>query len=152
MARRKRSRRPPEAEISADTPVDPDVARFAARTWQQEAEERDRKRAAREARQREEEHQTLTAAKDAAARDVKRLRMQEHVKASDAAAAEGAYRKALADLIAFETGSAPAWAGSASADVEADPSDGDDADAPPEAASGESADAPDGAVSPDEQG
>jgi hypothetical protein len=148
LARRKRSRRP-EGEVSAVTPVDPDVARFAARAWQQQADERDRKRAAREARQREELHQTLIAAKDAAASDVKRLRMHEYGKAGAAAAADGAYRQALADLIAFETGAAPAWAASGAAgDVETDAGD----NAASEAGPGESAGLPDGGDVPDEQG
>ena len=47
--------------------------------------------------------------------------MQEHVKASEAAAAEVAYRKALADLIAFETGTAPAWAASPTSSATAVP-------------------------------
>ncbi len=55
--------------------------------------------------------------KDAAAREVKRLRAAAGVQPSDAAAAETAYRVALADLIAFETGSAPDWAPTAATEA-----------------------------------
>lgn len=136
MARDKRSRRPPEAvtgeSVSKDTPVDPDVARFAERTFQQRAAEQDRKRADREARRLEEEHEQLIGVKDAAAGEVKRLRTRDHVTASQAEDAETAYRKALADLIAFETGTAPVWAASAGTDA-AEPPQGDDEAEPQQA-------------------
>jgi hypothetical protein len=104
-------------------PIDPDVAMFAARTFERQAAERDAKRAEREARRREAEHETLLAAKDRAAKEVKRLRTLERVQAGEAAAADEAYRTALAELISFETGSAPAWAPSTEAEPETtDPS------------------------------
>ncbi len=99
-------------------PIDPDVAMFAARTFERQAAERDAKRAEREARRREAEHETLLAAKDRAAKEVKRLRTLERVQAGEAAAADEAYRTALAELISFETGSAPAWAPSTEAEPE----------------------------------
>lgn len=131
MARDKRSGRPPRPssgeEISKDTPVHPDVARFAARVMEQQAADRERKREGREARAREEQHQRLIADKDAAAGAVKRLRSREHVPPGEAAAAEAAYRQALATLISFETGAAPAWAGAAEPEAGPEP----DAEDPP---------------------
>jgi DNA-binding transcriptional regulator YiaG len=137
MPRAKR-RKSPGSPTSADAPIDPDVARFAARTFQQQAAERDAKRAEREARQREEEHQQLLATKDAAVAEVKRLRTRDHVKRDDAAAAEAAYRLALANLIEFETGSAPGWAGPTTSAVES----------PSEAELDDVAESPDGGEMP----
>lgn len=114
MARSKRPRRPPSEEAAAaitkDTPVHPEVARFAERVRQQKEAERAAKQAERDARRRDDEHQQLLAAKDSAAASVKRLRTREHVTADEAAAAEAGYRSALAGLIAFETGAPPVWA------------------------------------------
>ncbi len=153
MTRRKRSRRALEAAReqgdAAAIPVDPDVARFVTRTREQQAAERERKRAKRERRQRAEEHQRRMATKDAAVAEVKRLRAGARSTAEQIATADAAYRAALADLIAFETGVTPAWAASdASGHVETDAQD----DAPPDAGSDDAAAPPDGGDSPDEQG
>ncbi len=97
---------------------------FAARTFERQAAEREAKQASRDARRREEQHQTLISSKDQAASEVKRLRSLDHTQPGEAAAAEEAYRRALADLIAFETGKAPAWAATPAAEPESlDPGD-----------------------------
>ncbi|MDQ6697419.1 MAG: hypothetical protein M3Z46_08180 [Actinomycetota bacterium] len=114
MARDNRSGASPpgdsEPKAAGQKPIDPDVAMFAARTFERQAAERQAKQAQRDARRRDEEHQALVASKDAAAAEVKRLRTVERADPHEAEAAEATYRKALADLISFETGSAPAWA------------------------------------------
>lgn len=86
------------------------MARFATRTREQQVADRQRKQAKREQRQRAEEHERRIATKDAAAAAVKRLRAAPRSTADETAAADAAYRVALADLIAFETGTLPAWA------------------------------------------
>lgn len=150
MARDKRSRpsptgTPPPARPE-DTPIDPDVAMFAARTFERQAAERDAKQAQRDARRREEEHQVLISTKDAAASEVKRLRTLERVQPTEAAAAEAAYRNALADLISFETGSAPAWAPAVPAESATEP----ESAAPSESA--ESAESAESTESTDSEG
>jgi hypothetical protein len=104
-------------------PIDPDVARFAAalRAQEQEREAEAERRAAQRQRQAEEEaernrHDDLRNAKDRAAaalRDARRTG-----RSAEVSAAEAAYRTALAELLAFETGSRPSW----SAAGETDPS------------------------------
>ncbi len=125
------------SDASKDAPIDPDVAMFAARTFERQAAEREAKQASRDARRREEEHQTLISTKDRAASEVKRLRSLEHTQPGEAAAAEEAYRQALADLIAFETGKAPAWAAASEAEPETpDPVDAAEDDEAGEAGDG----------------
>ena len=100
--------------------IDPDVARFAAYVREQEQREKATRRAEREARQQADATRSLVAAKDAAAAEVKRLRGREGVSPEERAAADAAYREALAAVVAAETGEAPAWAPPPT-EVEADP-------------------------------
>jgi hypothetical protein len=90
--------------------VDPDVALFAQWMRDEERKERDARRQAKENRRLEESARSLTAAKDAAAAEVKRLRWSPSATAEQRAAADAAYRDALAAVVAAETGEAPAWA------------------------------------------
>lgn len=94
----------------ASAGVDPNVALFASYMKDEEQRGRDAKRAARQARQEAEAEQHLTAVKDAAAAEVKRLRGRTGVSAEERTAADVAYRDALAAVVAAETGQAPAWA------------------------------------------
>ncbi|MBX3286375.1 MAG: hypothetical protein KF703_13585 [Actinobacteria bacterium] len=123
--------------------IDPDVARFAAYVREQEQREKASKRAEREARQQADATKALVAAKDAAAAEVKRLRSRQGVSAEERAAADAAYREALAAVVAAETGTAPAWAPPPG---EAEPTD--DAAAEPAAGSDDAADATDCAEDP----
>ncbi len=100
--------------------VDPNVALFASYVRDAEQRERDAKKAARVARQEAESTQNLVVAKDAAAAEVKRLRGREGVSAEQRAAADAAYREALAAVVAAETGTAPAWAPPPASEVQTD--------------------------------
>lgn len=124
--------------------IDPDVARFAAYVREQEQREKATRRAEREARQQADATRSLVAAKDAAAAEVKRLRGREGVSPEERAAADAAYREALAAVVAAETGEAPAWAPPPT-EVEADPaaegSDGAEPEASDEAGDGSGDDA-----------
>lgn len=90
--------------------IDPDVALFASYMRDEEQRERDAKRAAREARRQADAAQGLAATKDVAAAEVKRLRGRQGVSAEQRAAADAAYRDALAAVVGAETGATPAWA------------------------------------------
>lgn len=90
--------------------IDPDVALFAQWMRDEDRRERDAKRQARDARRVEETARALTAAKDAAAAEVKRLRSSPSATADQRAAADAAYRDALAAVVAAETGKTPPWA------------------------------------------
>ena len=113
--------------------IDPDLALFASYVRDEEQRERSTKRAAREARQRAEAAEKLEAVKDAAAHEVKWLRGREGVSGAERAAADAAYRDALAAVVAAETGEAPAWAPPPVApevEVEVDTAPAPDDDAP----------------------
>jgi len=133
-------RNPSSAGASAPTPagdgakaVDPNVALFASYMKADAQKERDAKKAAREARQQAEAATKLVADKDAAAAEVKRLRGREGVSAEQRAAADDAYKAALAAVVAAETGSAPAWAPPpAEPEAEPEPEADPEVDAEPE--------------------
>src|SRR5690606_8899903 len=76
----------------------------------EEARERAERRAARTVRDDERKAQELVQAKDAAAADLKRVRQDSRSTAEQKAAADAAYRQALAAVVAAETGAAPDWA------------------------------------------
>ncbi|HEX2576477.1 MAG TPA: hypothetical protein VHK88_09030 [Aquihabitans sp.] len=134
MAGKRRKGGPPSSTTPTGTsgaPVDPNLALFASYVRGEEQRERDAKRAAREARQQAETLAELQAAKDAAAAEVKRLRSREGVSPEQRAAADAAYREALAAVVAAETGEAPAWAPpppEPETEAEAPPADDDAAD------------------------
>lgn len=123
MARGKR----PVPEASAD-----DLALFASFVRSEERKERDAKHAAKEERRKVGEHQRLIQAKDDAAALVKRLRGSERATAEEKAAADLAYKEALAALVAHETGTAPEWAPPAP-EPEPEAAAEPDADAEPDA-------------------
>ena len=84
--------------------VDPNVVLFAAWVKANEDKEREAKAAARESQRKADAENALVAAKDAAAAEVKRLRTSDKATAADRAAAEAAYRDALAAVVAAESG------------------------------------------------
>lgn len=90
--------------------VDPAIAAFASFIKAEEKQEKEARRAAKQARAAEEEANRLVAAKDEAAAELKRLRGRSGVPPEVRAAAEEAYRSALAAVVAAETGSTPEWA------------------------------------------
>ncbi len=90
--------------------VDPNLALFAAWSRDEEKRERDERRAAKALRDQERKAQDLVRAKDGAAADLKRVRQSPRSTAEEKAAADAAYRQALAAVVAAETGEAPAWA------------------------------------------
>lgn len=109
----RRGRSGPPGSAGGGSPaggVDPDVALFAQWMREEDHKEREARRQAKEARRLEEAARALTAAKDAAAAEVKRLRASPSATAEQRAAADAAYRDALATVVAAETGEAPAWA------------------------------------------
>ena len=110
MARKHQKGEGPAPTVPGSPGVDPALAHFASYVRGEEQRERDTKRAAREDREKANAADLLVASKDAAAADVKRLRGREGVSAEQRAAADAAYRDALAALVASETGEAPAWA------------------------------------------
>lgn len=128
--------RKPVPEASAD-----DLALFASFVRSEERKERDAKHAAKEERRKAGEHQRLVQAKDDAAALVKRLRGSERATADEKAAADLAYKEALAALVAHETGAAPEWA--PPAPVEAEP------EAEPEATTDDDGDADEAVAEPD---
>ncbi|MCB0971510.1 MAG: hypothetical protein KDA97_08345 [Acidimicrobiales bacterium] len=139
-----KGKRTPEA--SAD-----DLALFASFVRSEERKAKDEKRRARDERRQAGEHQRLVQAKDAAAAEVKRLRSSDRATAEQRAAADDAYRVALAAVVAHETGAAPEWAPPPAADSPdspdapsageepAPPGDADDAPAASEEATDEPA-------------
>ena len=108
---------------------DPNLALFASYVRDDRKRSQEAKRAAREDRRRAEEAQQLVKAKDDAAAEVKRLRSRSNATADERAAADAAYRDALAAVVAEETGERPAWA-------PADATEPSDADAEPDAPAG----------------
>lgn len=114
MSSNKRKRGGSQAPVAsppaAGGAVDPNVALFASYMRDDAKRARDAKAAERQARQEAEAVSNLIAAKDAAAAEVKRLRGREGVSAEQRAQADGAYKSALAAVVAAETGTAPAWA------------------------------------------
>ena len=110
MARKHQKGEGPTPTVPGSPGVDPALALFASYVRGEEQRERDAKRAARKDREKAQAADLLLASKDAAAADVKRLRGREGVSAEQRAAADAAYRDALAALVAAETGEAPAWA------------------------------------------
>ena len=94
----------------SDKTIDPAVAAFASFVRGEESKEREAKKAARAERQKADEANRLVETKDAAAAEVKRLRSRTGVSAEERAAADAAYRDALAAVVAAETGTAPTWA------------------------------------------
>jgi hypothetical protein len=106
----KRKRRDKRAAALAEgPPVDPSVALFAKRERDKVDENRNRQRALAAERNRAAEHERLTAAKDKAVAEVKRLRKTTRATEAQRAEADAAYRTATADLIAHETGERPHW-------------------------------------------
>lgn len=99
----------PQAPANSDA-VDPALSAFASFVRNEEQQERDAKKQARAERQKADAANRLVAAKDAAAAEVKRLRNRTGVSPEERAAADQAYRDALAAVVAAETGEAPAWA------------------------------------------
>lgn len=98
------------ATNDASATIDPNVALFASYVEDDRRRARDAKREAREQRRRADDAKRLVDAKDAAAAELKRLRSRGGASAEDRAAAEAAYRDALAAVVEAETGTPPAWA------------------------------------------
>lgn len=130
------------------SPIDDDVARFAAGVKAQEAAERKQRAEAAEAMRRANRHDELRAAKADAVAELKAARARGD--RDRTAAAEATYRAALADLQEFETGERPTWAPAqpdpepADADSDstaADPSEEDSADATDDTDATDAADA-----------
>ena len=99
--------------------VDPDVALFAKLVREDEEAER---RAADDQRRRRDEAERgerLRSAKDDAARHLKDLRAK-GAPVATVAEAEAAYRAALAEVVAMESGQRPAWALPADVDARHD--------------------------------
>lgn len=90
--------------------VDPALAAFASFIRSEEEQERAGRKAAKQARAAEQEAVNLVKAKDDAAANLKQLQSRSGVSPEERAAAEEAYRRALAAVVAAETGEAPAWA------------------------------------------
>jgi hypothetical protein len=113
--------------------VTSDLEIFASFVRSEEQKERDAKKAAREQRRQADEHNQLIKAKEDAAALVKRLRASDHATAEQKAAADAAYKAALAAVVAHETGEAPAWAPTApEPEAENEPEDGAEAEHPDE--------------------
>lgn len=114
--------RPSEADVAADLEV------FAAFVREGEQREREAKAAARAERRAANERRSLEQAKDEAAATLKRLRGRSGVSSEERQAAEEAYRRALAAVVAAESGETPEWAPPAEETAEdpAPPSAGDD--------------------------
>jgi hypothetical protein len=108
MAKRRSYKR--AADPAAGPAVDPDVARFASWVRAEQDRERAEKRAERDQRRQADELARLRVAKDDAAALVKRLRASSRATPAERAAADEAYRVALAALVAAETGATPSWA------------------------------------------
>lgn len=109
------------------TKQEQDVKLFAESVRAQEAAERKARQEAVEALRRANRHDELTAAKAAAVADLKAARARGG--AERVAAAEAAYRAALAELQEFETGERPAWAPAPPPTDNAEPSDAEPAEA-----------------------
>ncbi len=123
-------------------PIDPeqaaaDLAAFSNFIRSQEQAERDAKKAARDERRKADDRNRLVKAKEDAAAEVKRLRTREGASAEQKAAADEAYKAALAAVVAAETGEAPAWAPApapeAEVEVEVEVVAGAEADVEPDA-------------------
>ncbi|MGB3056291.1 MAG: hypothetical protein WBB52_15695 [Acidimicrobiales bacterium] len=110
---------------SGDNSPDPNLALFADWVRSEERRESAARRKARDAKRLEESARALTMAKDDAAAEVKRLRSSPTATAEERAAADAAYRSALAAVVASETGTTPGWAPS-HADADADQTESDD--------------------------
>jgi len=118
--RKRRDLRAAAAAAAAEHPVvDPQIALFARRHQAERQQAKDAKRARAEARLREQEHARLTTAKDGAAAKLKAVRRKERIGPGEVEVAEAAYRVALGELVAFETGAPPTWA--ATEEAEPDP-------------------------------
>lgn len=104
MAKHGKGPKPDPDAVAADLEL------FASFVRSEERKEREAKAAARAERREADEHARLVKAKDDAAAEVKRLRASERATAEQKAAADDAYKAALAALVAAETGEAPAWA------------------------------------------
>jgi hypothetical protein len=87
-----------------------DLELFASFVRTEEQRERDVKAAEKAARRQAGELDRLVKAKEEAAAQVKRLRGSDRATADQKAAADQAYKAALAAVVAAETGAAPAWA------------------------------------------
>ena len=98
-------RKGPAPEASAE-----DLELFAAFVRSEEQAERTAKTEARAQRRQADEVGRLQKAKEAAAAEVKRLRASDRATAEEKAAADAAYKAALAAVVAAETGEAPTWA------------------------------------------
>jgi hypothetical protein len=131
-ARKSKASAAPTPATEADTDAAADVARFAAFLQDRDRAERqeqkqagERRRAEAEVRQEAEAAQSrldeARRRKDRAVRRAKDLRSR-RAPADEVAAADAAYRAALADLEELETGSRPPWAPPST------PADGDSAE------------------------
>ncbi len=131
----------PVAPTAGPGPVrksDPDLALFADWVRSEETKVRDAKKAAREARKEVEAGEALAKNKETAAAEVKRLRTSSRATTEDRAAADAAYREALAAVVANETGETPDWAPVTAPEIETqgEPPTTDDFEAAPGADSG----------------
>lgn len=130
MARRSKKPKAPVQHVAGEPGVapsiDPNVALFASYVEDDRRRARDAKREAREQRRAADESKRLVETKDAAAAELKRIRSRGGASAEDRAAAEAAYRDALAAVVEAETGSAPAWAPPPAASVEPAEAEGSD--------------------------
>lgn len=95
---------------ASDDQVAADLELFASFVRDDERREREAKAAAKAERRAANERRALGQAKDDAAAALKRLRGRDGVDPAERAAAEEAYRQALAAVVAAETGEAPTWA------------------------------------------
>jgi len=102
-----------------------DLELFASFVRAEEQQERDAKKAARDERRKADELDQLTKAKEDAAAQVKRLRGNDRATAEQKTEADGAYKVALAAVVAAETGETPAWAPPAPAPEEAHETEGE---------------------------
>lgn len=135
MARRSKKPKAPTEQAPAGAPaaapsIDPNVALFASYVEDDRRRARDAKREAREQRRMAEDAKRLVDAKDAAAAELKRIRSRGGASAEDRAAAEAAYRDALAAVVEAETGAAPAWAPPPPEPDAVDPAESHESDAP----------------------
>lgn len=116
-----------------------DLELFASFVKAEERKEREAKAAAKAERRQADEHARLVTAKEDAAALVKRLRSSDRATAEEKAAADAAYKAALAAVVAAETGEAPTWAPPAPA---ADEGDGSEPSAASEDEAAEAAEEP----------
>lgn len=110
-----------EATTPSSPSVDPNLALFASYVADDRKKAQAAKRAAKEERRQAQEAQNLVETKDRAAAEVKRLRGRESATTEERAAADIAYREALAAVVAAETGETPTWAPEPASEPEPEP-------------------------------